>query len=213
MRPNFAMIVGVVGLFAACAAVTDRDGDVASPPSETPQSTEPAQVATSADGVIPVGQQIDVRLRDRLSSETAQVEQEVVATTVVDLMQGDDVLVPAGSEVIGVVSSVQDAGRLNRAAHLGIHFENLEVDNRSHEISALPTQAFESGGVRAEAGRATAGGAVGAIVGGIIGGLEGAIIGAAVGAGGVIAATEGENVVLPAGSIVRIRMDRPVDIR
>jgi hypothetical protein len=49
-------------------------------------------------------------------------------------------------------------------------------------------------------------------VGGILGGLEGAIIGAAVGAGGVIAATEGQDVVLPAGTIMRIRMDRPAEV-
>jgi hypothetical protein len=36
------------------------------------------------------------------------------------------------------------------------------------------------------------------------------VLGAAIGAGGAIAATEGKNVDLPAGSIIRIRMDSPV---
>ena len=56
-------------------------------------------------------------------------------------------------------------------------------------------------------------GAVGAIVGGIIGGVKGAIIGATIGAGGVIAATEGKDVELPAGTIVRTRLDTPLDLR
>jgi hypothetical protein len=54
------------------------------------------------------------------------------------------------------------------------------------------------------------GAGVGGIVGGIIGGVKGAVLGAAIGAGGAIAATEGKNVDLPAGSIIRIRIDSPV---
>jgi hypothetical protein len=54
---------------------------------------------------------------------------------------------------------------------------------------------------------------VGAIVGGIIGGIRGALIGAAIGAGGVIAATEGKDVTLPAGTIMRVRFDSPVNLR
>jgi hypothetical protein len=53
---------------------------------------------------------------------------------------------------------------------------------------------------------------VGGVVGGIIGGLKGAILGAAIGAGGAIAATDGKDISLPAGSIVRIRMDSPVRV-
>ena len=57
--------------------------------------------------------------------------------------------------------------------------------------------------------------AVGAGAGAIIGGMlavwrERAR--AAIGAGGAIAATEGKEVTLPAGSTIRIRMDTPVDI-
>jgi hypothetical protein len=77
----------------------------------------------------------------------------------------------------------------------------------------MATQAFESRGIRDEVGTVGTAGAVGAIVGGIVGGLRGAVIGAAIGGGGVIAATEGKDVELPAGTIVRIRLDSPVEIR
>jgi hypothetical protein len=53
---------------------------------------------------------------------------------------------------------------------------------------------------------------VGAIVGGIIGGTKGALIGILVGGGGTIAATEGSDVDLPAGTILRIRIDQPIEI-
>ena len=38
-----------------------------------------------------------MRLERELSSDTAQVEDRFDATTVVDLYQGNDVLIPAGS--------------------------------------------------------------------------------------------------------------------
>lgn len=197
--------------FAAGCAALDPNGST--PSSTPPASNQPTQVGTSERGVIPVGQELDVRLQNRLSSETAEVEQRFEATTVVDLMQGSTVLVPAGSTVRGVVSDVEAAGRVDRAGKLALTFDRLTIGSRNYQIKAMPVEAFESGGIRDEARTVGAGGAVGAIVGGIIGGLKGALIGAAVGAGGVIAATEGSDVVLPAGTVIRMRMDAPVEIR
>jgi hypothetical protein len=45
-----------------------------------------------------------------------------------------------------------------------------------------------------------------------LGGVKGAILGAVIGAGGAIAATDGKDISLPAGSIVRIRMDTPLRV-
>ena len=59
---------------------------------------------------------------------------------------------------------------------------------------------------------AAAGAGVGGIVGGIIGGVKGAVLGAVIGAGGAIAATDGKDITLPAGSIVRVRLDSPVRV-
>jgi hypothetical protein len=190
---------------SGCAAVVQE-------PAQTTATTAPPAVLDSEPGVIPVGQQIDVRLQQPLSSATATVEERFETTTVVDLMQGDNVLVPAGSVVRGMVSSVQPAGKIDRSGRLTLTFDQMRINGRSYSVRAMPTQAFESRGVLDEGRTVGVGGALGAIVGGIIGGLEGALIGAAVGAGGVIAATEGADVTLPAGTIVRIRMDRPVEV-
>ncbi len=50
---------------------------------------------------IPSGTEMDVRLQTRLSSKDAMVVDRVEATTMVDLYQGDDLLVPAGSLMEG----------------------------------------------------------------------------------------------------------------
>jgi hypothetical protein len=204
-------------LFASGYACATRDsGVVSTPPRTSEVATQPPSapetVPSSARGSIPVGQEMDVRLSTTLSSETAKVEQRFEATTVVDLIQDGRVLVPAGSVIQGVVSSVDKAGRVDRDGSLTLSFDRMRVRGRDHDIRATATQVFESKGIRAEAGTAGVGAGVGGVVGGIIGGLKGAIIGAAIGAGGAIAATDGKDIELPAGSIVRIRMDSPVRV-
>ena len=75
------------------------------------------------------------------------------------------------------------------------------------------TQALESEGIRGETGRIGAGAGVGAIIGGILGGVKGAIAGILIGGGGTIAATEGKDVELPAGTVLRVRMDSPLNVK
>ena len=174
---------------------------------------EPAQVSGDQRNTLPVGQEIDVRLQTPLSSGTATTEQRFEATTAVDLMQGNQVLVPAGSVLRGVVSGVTKAGNIERTGRLTLAFDQIVVNGREYPFRGLATQVFESGGIREETKTIGTAGAVGAIVGGLIGGVKGALIGATIGAGGVVAATEGKDVDLPAGTIVRVRVDTPVRIR
>ena len=75
------------------------------------------------------------------------------------------------------------------------------------------TQALESEGMRGEVGRIGAGAGVGAIIGGIIGGVKGALLGVLIGGGGTIAATEGKDVTLPPGTILRVRLDQPPTLK
>jgi hypothetical protein len=162
---------------------------------------------------IPVGTEFDVSLQSALSSKTAKVEDRFEATTMVDLMQGDRVLVPAGSVMRGVVSSVTPATRLERKGSLTVAFDRITIGGRSYPIRATVTQALESEGIRGETAKIGTGAGVGAIIGGIIGGFKGALAGILIGAGGTIAATEGEDVELPPGTALRVRMDGPLVIR
>lgn len=167
---------------------------------------------SSSSTQIPAGTEFDVRLTTPLDSETAQVEDRVEATTIVDLRQDDRVLVPAGSVIRGIVNSVQKAGRLERKGSLTVTFDQMRINGRSYPIHATVTQALESEGIRGEAGRIGAGAGVGAIIGGILGGLKGAVAGILIGGGGTIAATEGEDVHLPSGTVLRVRLDSGLDL-
>ncbi len=204
-------------LFASGYACATRDTTAVTTPPRTSEVTSqapsaPETVPSANRGSIPVGQEMDVRLSNTLSSESAKPEQRFEATTVVDLVQDGRVLGPAGSVVQGVIADVDKAGRVDRDGSLTLAFDRIRVRGREHDMRATATQVFESKGIRAEAGTAGVGAGVGGIVGGLIGGVKGAILGAAIGAGGAIAATDGKDIQLPAGSIVRIRMDTPVRV-
>ena len=167
---------------------------------------------TTQAGVVPMGTELDVRLEQMLSSNTARVEDRFEATTVVDLRENDRVVIPAGSRVRGVITAVRNAGRVERKGELQLSFDQITINSRNFPIRGTVTEALEAGGYRGDAEKIGAGAAVGAIIGGILGGVKGAITGILIGGGGVVAATEGEDVSLPAGTILRMRLDQDVNV-
>lgn len=159
---------------------------------------------------IVVGQELDARLQTPLSSDTAQVEDRFEATTLVDLYSGDLLLVPAGSVLRGVVSSVEKATRTDRRGRLTLSFDQMTVDRKTYRIRAIVTEALEGEGIKGEVGKMTTGAAAGAIIGGILGGFKGAMAGILIGGGGTVLATPGTDVNLAAGTILRVRFDAPI---
>ncbi len=162
---------------------------------------------------VPSGTEIDVRLQHTLNSGTAQVEDRFEGTTLVDLSMNGRPVIPAGSVMRGVVTAVEPGTRTNRTARMTVSFDQVTVNGRSYPLRGTVTEAIEGEGIRGEAGRVGAGAGVGAIIGGLLGGLKGAIAGLVIGGGGTIAATEGREVELPQGSVLRVRVDSPVDIQ
>ena len=185
-------------------------GGVVDDRTRTDQGT--TRSTTNTNG-IPSGQEIDARLETELSSATAQVEQRFEATTVADLYRGNEILIPAGSTLRGVISSVTKTTRTERKGSLTVAFDQITVRGRSYPMRGTVSQALESEGIKGEAGKIGAGAGIGAIIGGIIGGVKGALIGVLIGGGGTIAATEGKDVTLPEGTILRVRLDTPPAIR
>ena len=92
-------------------------------------------------------------------------------------------------------------GRTTRAKRQHeVAFDQITI-GRKLSIRATVTEAIESEGIKGEADRIGAGAGIGAIIGGILGGFKGALAGILIGGGGTIAATEGEDVELPAGTV------------
>jgi len=184
-------------------------------PTYSPGSSPAGTVGhTQNPNEIPVGTEFDVRLQTLLSSKTTQVEDRFEATTVVDLTdEHGRVLVPAGSTMRGVVSSVNKATRMDRKGSMTVAFDRVTIKGRSYPIRATVTQAIESEGIMGEKEKIGIGAGAGAIIGAILGGAKGALAGILIGGGGTIAATEGKDVELPAGTVLRVRMDSPLTIQ
>jgi hypothetical protein len=178
---------------------------------DRPASTTGRSDSTTYD--VPVGTEFDVRLQNHLTSATAQVEDRFEATTLVDYMQGNRVLVPAGSVMRGVVSSVKKAGRVERTGSVTLAFDRITVNGRAYPIRATVTDALESEGIKGEAGKIGTGAGVGAVIGAILGGAKGALAGILIGAGGTVAATEGKDVELAPGTVLRVRLDSGLNVR
>ena len=159
---------------------------------------------------IPVGAEFDVRLQSRLNSGTARVEDRFDATTIVPYERNGRSLVPSGSVMRGVVNSVTPASRgVNRRGELTLVFDRFSIVGRTYSIRATVMQALQG---EADTGRVAAGAGVGAIIGGILGGVRGALTGILIGGGGTVAATEGNEVDLPPGTVLRVRLDAPLDV-
>jgi hypothetical protein len=179
-------------------------------PAAVTPATEPGRTIGNAY-VFPVGTVLEVRLQTPLNSASAKVEDRFEATTIVPYPDDTDVFIAAGSLVRGFVSSVRAAGRLDRRGSLTLSFDEIRLGSTSLRLRASVIEALDPK-AREDVTRIGTGAAVGAIIGGILGGARGALLGVLVGAGGTIAATEGTDVDLPVGTILRIRLDQPLEV-
>jgi hypothetical protein len=160
---------------------------------------------------LPVGTEMEVRLQNALNSATSKIEERFEATTTEDVRRADELVIPAGSVARGFVSSVSAAGRLNRKGSITLSFDQMIVNGSRPPMRASLVKVME-GSVGDDAKRVGAGAAVGAIIGGMLGGGKGALAGVMIGAGGTVAATDGSNADLPVGTILKIRLDQPLEV-
>ena len=187
-------------------------------PARPSLGNEPGRRGTATTGTrntveVPAGTEMDLRLSNTLDSGIAQVEDRFEATTLVDLNIDGRTVIPAGSVARGVVTAVEPGTRTNRTSRMTVSFDQITVNGRAYPMRGTVTEAIEGEGIRGELPRAGIGAGVGAVIGGLLGGVKGAIAGILIGAGGTIAATEGKDVELEQGSVLRVRLDSPVQIQ
>jgi hypothetical protein len=169
-------------------------------------------IARVADGSqreqrVPAGAEMVLRLEEPLSSRTARVEDRVEATVLQPVRVGGTVAVPAGARVRGVVRDVQRGDRLARGGRLEVDFDTLYIDRERLDLRGRVVSVKE----RAEeetAKRAGLGAVLGGVLGGILGGKKGALLGVIIGGGGAVVASKGEDVELPEGTVVVMRLER-----
>ena len=183
------------------------------------EEREERRLVTSV--AVPDGTILNVRFAGSVSSSGSQVGDTFRTRVASDVIEGGQVVIPAGSEILGEVSeAVPLDRRIGGQARLTLRFTDLVLPSGT----TVPIRASFLRQGRNETGRDAAviggGAAGGAVLGRILGGskdrsrgtLVGAILGAA--AGAVIASrTPGEEVVIPDGATVDLVLDEQIEVR
>ena len=181
---------------------------------------EPARTAepparTLSELVVSAESVIGLQTENRVSSESARVEDRVEARVTRDVRVGDHVAIPAGARALGSVMQVERGGKFKERARLGIRFHTLVLADGTR-IPISTETIFREGDPGMSSPSKVGGAAVGgAILGAILGGAKGMAIGAAAGAGaGTAAVAAGDRNVatLPAGTAMTVRILQPITV-
>ena len=179
---------------------------------ESPREPERAfeELVVSADSVI------GLQTENRITSETARVEDRVEARVTREVKVGDRVAIPAGARALGSVMQVERGGKFKERARLGIRFHTLVLADGTRLPISTET-IYRDGEAPGNSTAAKVGGAAvgGAILGAILGGAKGAVIGSTAGAGAgtaVVMAGDRNAATLPAGTPMTIRLLSPVTV-
>jgi len=158
------------------------------------------------------GTEIHVRLETALSSKTARIEDRFEASVVDPVRHGGDVAIPAGARVRGVVQSVEPAHRPSKEGRIELQFDALYLDRTRFEIRGTVVSLGEKQTSGETAKKAGIGAVLGGVLGGLLGGKDAAIVGVVLGGGGAVAGTKGDDVELPAGALLSVRLEKPPEI-
>ncbi len=185
------------------------------PIKEEPQP-EPVHVPQYDELILPAAAVIGLQVETPLTSERARVEDRVDARVSRDVMSGGRVAIPAGSRVIGSVTTVERGGKMKEQARLGIRFHTLVLaDGTQVQLHTDPVYRVgedPTSGSTKKIGGAAIGGA---IIGAILGGGKGAAIGGATGAaGGSAAVMAGDRnpATLRQGEYLNVKLAAPATV-
>ena len=143
------------------------------------------------------GQVIRVRMNQTITSETARIGDQFTTTVVVPVYASGIEVIPAGSEIVGRVVTINRASRKSKAGTIGVHFVSLRlptgiaraINGDLTDVAANNVTADNEGEVSGRSAMKRnvvfigGGAATGALIGAIAGGGKGAGIGAIVGGG------------------------------
>jgi hypothetical protein len=182
------------------ALVGCRDAGVSADDRSSDSKSFLSQLAspfTRETGTVPVGTQIRIRLKQGISTEKNSSGEPFYASLDEPLTADGKALAPAGSEVVGELTNVEESGRVEGRARLTMTLREVVVNGEEYDLEVNPLTLVARSTKKKDAGTIAGSAAVGAVIGAIAGGGKGAAIGAASGGGagtGYVLATKGEAV-------------------
>lgn len=187
----------LVWMVATSVVAAQGSGRIAAPVVDD----DPIQTRTIAAGV-----HLEVLLQTPLNSATARPESRFEAALVQKHEVKGQVVLDVGVPVRGFVSSVKASSKINRQAQLTLSFDSLQMGATPVRVRATVVDVLDPRRADQLKRLDTA-----PVSGGIPGSAV-PLVGVFVRPGGTILSTNGADIDLPVGVILRIRLDQSVSV-
>jgi hypothetical protein len=138
--------------------------------------------AGEVNAQLPPGTELQVRMIEMLSSETANVGDPFHGTLVAPVVVNGRTLFSKGADVAGEVVNVERSGRLSNPGELYLSLRTVRSHGRTYAVATEPFVIKGQSHAKSNVTKIGGGTAAGAIIGALAGGGKGAAIGAGVGA-------------------------------
>jgi hypothetical protein len=198
----------------AAKKTTSTTKSTASTAAATPVKTQPP--AAPKPLIVPAGTKLSAELVTPVSTKTNRKGDRIEARVVSDVVVDGKVAVPTGTILSGTVTErVSGSKEIGATPKIAIAFDTLSPD-ADHAVS-MSASLVQTG--KSEGGKDTAkiaGGAVaGAVIGHQVNSDKGAVIGGLLGAAAGTAAAKntGNEVDLPAGTVISVTLDNAVEMK
>lgn len=188
---------------------------VAAPPRAAP-SPAPVPAPVFTEVTVPAGTTLAIELKTGHASDTSRVEETVRGVLRRPLLVDGREIAPVGAALTGSVTAADESGKVKGRARLVLRFSSLVIDDAETNIATVAIAREAAATKKKDAAKIGIGAGAGAVIGAIAGGKKGAVVGGTVGAGagtGVVLATRGDEVQLPAGSVVSTTLSQPLVVR
>jgi hypothetical protein len=195
--------IGAAPSAAAPSAAAEPAAPAAPPAPPVPQFK---------DVTIPAGTTLNVKLLSNLASNTSHIEDAVKGSITRPVVVDGTTALPDGTSISGSVTQVSESGRVKGRASIGFKFDRLSVGSETHRIQTATVTREAAADKKSDVKKGGIGAGLGAVVGGVIGGGKGAAIGAVAGGAGTVMATKGDEIELPAGTVVTVHLQEPLTV-
>ena len=182
---------------------------------KTEASMPMSERAANLSLTVPVGSNILVRMIDSIDSERDRPGQTFTATLANPILVDDVEIVARGSDLRGRLTAVKSAGRIEGAAELSLELTQIVVNGIPYAMTTAQYEEVGTARGKETTNRMAKAAGVGALIGLIAGGGKGAAIGAGVSAsaaGVAQAVTKGEQLYIPAETLLEFSISEPLVI-
>jgi len=217
---KWLVVITIAVLGAACGTSADPAATAMVEAAEATAGEATAEAAPAVPAfreiTIPAGTTLRLDLASSVASDTSRVEDAVRGTLRQAVTIDGEAVLPAGTELAGIVTSADDSGRVKGRAQVAYRFTTLRHEGERYDIDTATISHQAEATKGEDATKIAVGAGAGAAIGALLGGGDGAAKGAAIGGAGgtgVVLATKGKEVRLGPGADVNTRLTAPLTIR